>query len=51
MSVLKAGLIGCGRIAQLLHFNILKRLPHVELVALSNVVKEDKREKEQAVAG
>lgn len=32
---LKVGLIGCGRIAQLVHLNILTHLPNVELVALA----------------
>lgn len=35
MSALKVGLIGCGRIAKLVHLNILTRLPDVELVALA----------------
>lgn len=35
MSSLKVGLIGCGRIVQLVHLNVLARLPDVELVALA----------------
>src|SRR6266542_2172050 len=35
MAALKLGLIGCGRIAQLVHLNILTRLSGVELVALA----------------
>lgn len=35
MSALKVGLIGCGRIAQSVHLNILTRLPDVELIALA----------------
>jgi len=37
MSALKVGLIGCGRIAQLVHLPILTHLPDVELVALAEV--------------
>jgi myo-inositol 2-dehydrogenase / D-chiro-inositol 1-dehydrogenase len=36
-SLLKVGLIGCGRIARLVHLNILLHLPGVELVALSEI--------------
>jgi predicted dehydrogenase len=32
---LRVGLIGCGRIAQLVHLNVLTRLPDVALVALA----------------
>lgn len=35
MPALKVGLIGCGSIAQLVHLNILTRLPEVALVALA----------------
>jgi predicted dehydrogenase len=35
VSALKVGLIGCGRIAQLVHLGILTHLPDVELVALA----------------
>lgn len=35
MSSLKVGLIGCGRIVQLVHLNVLARLPDAELVALA----------------
>jgi myo-inositol 2-dehydrogenase/D-chiro-inositol 1-dehydrogenase len=35
MAKLKVGLIGCGRIVQLVHLNILTRLPDVKLVALA----------------
>lgn len=35
MSTLKVGLMGCGRIAQLVHLPVLTRLPDVELVALA----------------
>jgi myo-inositol 2-dehydrogenase / D-chiro-inositol 1-dehydrogenase len=35
MRVLKVGLVGCGRVAQLVHLNILTRLPGAELVALA----------------
>lgn len=34
---LKVGLIGCGRISQLVHLGILARLPNVELTALAEV--------------
>jgi predicted dehydrogenase len=37
MSALKVGLIGCGRIAQLVHLNVLTRLPGVDLVALAEI--------------
>ena len=37
MPALKVGLIGCGRIAQLAHLNILTRLPDVELIALAEL--------------
>lgn len=33
---LRLGLIGCGRIAQLVHLNILTSLPDVELVAIAD---------------
>lgn len=42
---LRVGLIGCGRIAQLVHLNILGRLPEVELIALAEV---DPQRREQA---
>lgn len=35
MSSLKVGLIGCGRIVQLVHLNVLARLPDAEWVALA----------------
>jgi myo-inositol 2-dehydrogenase / D-chiro-inositol 1-dehydrogenase len=35
MADLKVGLIGCGRIAQIVHLNLLTRLPGVALVALA----------------
>lgn len=35
MPTLKVGLIGCGRIAQLVHINVLASLPGVKLVALA----------------
>lgn len=35
MSVVKVGLMGCGRIAQLVHLPVLTHLPDVELVALA----------------
>lgn len=35
MSALKVGLIGCGRIAQSIHLNVLTSLPGVELVAIA----------------
>ncbi len=35
MSSLKVGLMGCGRIAQLVHLPVLTHLPEVELVALA----------------
>jgi myo-inositol 2-dehydrogenase/D-chiro-inositol 1-dehydrogenase len=35
MAKLKVGLIGCGRIVQLVHLNILTHLPDVQLVALA----------------
>ncbi|MGH7964538.1 MAG: Gfo/Idh/MocA family protein [Candidatus Binatia bacterium] len=34
-ATLKVGIIGCGRIAQLVHLGMLQRLPEVELVALT----------------
>lgn len=37
MSVLKAGLMGCGRIALEAHIPVLTRLPSVELVAIAEV--------------
>jgi myo-inositol 2-dehydrogenase/D-chiro-inositol 1-dehydrogenase len=37
MSDLKIGLMGCGRIAELVHLPILTHLPDVELVALAEV--------------
>lgn len=37
MSALKAGLMGCGRIAQSVHLPVLTHLPEVELVALAEV--------------
>jgi myo-inositol 2-dehydrogenase/D-chiro-inositol 1-dehydrogenase len=51
---LKVGLIGCGRIAQLVHLNILTRLPNAELVALAEAdpqrLEEAKRRAPGAVA-
>jgi hypothetical protein len=35
MPALKVGLVGCGRIAQLIHINVLTSLPEVKLVALA----------------
>ncbi|MBM3888539.1 MAG: Gfo/Idh/MocA family oxidoreductase [Verrucomicrobia bacterium] len=35
MPVLKIGLIGCGHIGRVVHLNILRRLPQVEVVALA----------------
>ena len=35
MDTLKVGLMGCGRIAQLVHLPVLTHLPEVELVALA----------------
>jgi myo-inositol 2-dehydrogenase/D-chiro-inositol 1-dehydrogenase len=35
MSVLKVGLMGCGRIAKAVHFPVLTHLPDVQLVALA----------------
>ena len=35
MPKLKIGLIGCGRIVELVHLNVLRALPDVELVALA----------------
>ena len=35
MSTLKVGLMGCGRIAQLVHLPVLTHPPDVELVALA----------------
>jgi myo-inositol 2-dehydrogenase/D-chiro-inositol 1-dehydrogenase len=37
MSVLKVGLMGCGRIAQSVHLPVLTQMPNVELVALAEV--------------
>lgn len=34
---MKLGLIGCGSIAQLVHLNLLQRLPGAELVALAEI--------------
>jgi len=35
MAKLRVGLVGCGRIAQLVHLPLLMRLPDVELTALA----------------
>jgi predicted dehydrogenase len=35
MAALRVGLIGCGRVVQLVHLNVLTRLPDVDLVALA----------------
>lgn len=45
MPAVKLGLIGCGRIAQLVHLDVLRRLPGAELVALADV---DLRPREEA---
>ena len=34
---LKVGLVGCGRIAELVHLNVLLRLPNVELIAFAEL--------------
>jgi predicted dehydrogenase len=39
--------MGCGRIAQQVHLNILRRLPNVELVALAEI---DPQQRDKAVA-
>lgn len=45
MPSLRVGLIGCGRVGQSVHLEILTRLPNVELVALAE---PDPRRREQA---
>jgi len=45
MSSLKLGLIGCGRIAQLVHINALRQLPDVELAAVAEC---DPKRREEA---
>jgi predicted dehydrogenase len=45
MSVLKIGLIGCGRIAQLVHLQVLTHLPEAKLVALAEA---DPQRREEA---
>lgn len=40
MRRVKFGLIGCGRIAQLVHLKILTRLPGVQLIALAEIDSE-----------
>jgi myo-inositol 2-dehydrogenase/D-chiro-inositol 1-dehydrogenase len=44
MSALKVGLIGCGRIAQSVHLNVVDRLPGVALMALAEA--DDQRRTE-----
>jgi len=51
MPALKVGLIGCGRIAQLVHLNILTRSPDVELVALAEPDPERLREASRRAPG
>lgn len=41
---LKVGLVGCGRIAELVHLNVLARLPGVELIAFAE---SDPKRREQ----
>jgi myo-inositol 2-dehydrogenase/D-chiro-inositol 1-dehydrogenase len=47
MPTLKVGLIGCGRIAQLIHINILTSLPEVKLVALAEPDPQRREEAQQ----
>ncbi|MCS6925822.1 MAG: Gfo/Idh/MocA family oxidoreductase [Candidatus Binatia bacterium] len=47
----KIGLIGCGRIAQLVHLDVLRRLPGAELVALADVDPRRRREASRRVPG
>ena len=42
---LKVGLVGCGRIAELVHLNVLAQLPNVELIAFAD---SDPKRREQA---
>ncbi len=49
MADLKLGLIGCGRIAQSVHLNILTSLPDVQLVALAEC-DSDRREEARKLA-
>lgn len=51
MSVLKVGLIGCGRIAQLVHLNVLRNLPGVELAALAELDPQRRAEASQRAPG
>jgi predicted dehydrogenase len=39
MSILKIGLIGCGRIVQSVHLNNLKKIDGVEIIALADPVR------------
>ncbi|HEY4699603.1 MAG TPA: Gfo/Idh/MocA family oxidoreductase [Nitrososphaerales archaeon] len=45
MTSLKLGLIGCGRIAQLVHLNVIRQLPNSELIALAE---PDPKRREEA---
>ncbi len=44
MAAIKVGLIGCGRIAQLVHLKVLARLPGAELVAFAESDPERRQE-------
>lgn len=44
MNPIKVGLIGCGRIAQLVHLKILSSLPNVQLAALAEIDSERLKE-------
>lgn len=48
---IRVGLIGCGRIAQLIHLQVLKNLPHVRLVALAESDPQRLREAAHCVPG
>lgn len=45
MTALRIGLIGCGHMGRVVHLNILRRLPHLEVVALAE---PDAQRREQA---
>lgn len=51
MPSLKVGLMGCGRIAQLVHLNILRKLPDVDLTALAEPDPEKREEAARRVPG
>jgi predicted dehydrogenase len=49
MATLRVGLIGCGRIVQLVHLNVLTRLPDVDLVALAEPDSQRREEAQRRV--